>query len=100
MWPPTARIAHAMARSTPGTALRIEARAHVDLDRDAPRVEAVDGEGGDAGEHAGHATRGPVTVEGVNGTESAQGHPRSGVMALLLRRIGTERVSRVTRSHL
>ena len=102
-WPPTARIAQAMARSKPGPALRIDAGArltvtrlsgnskpelriaartrsrasrtarsarptivkfgqagaHVDLDRDAPRVESVDGEGGDAGEHGGHARRRP-----------------------------------------
>jgi putative endonuclease len=41
-----------------------------------------------------------VTVEGGNGNESAQGDARSGVMARPLRRIGTERVSHVTRSSL
>ena len=100
------RRPHALARLAHGAVGQADdrevgqARAHVDLDRDAPRIESVDGEGGDAGEHVGHARPRPVTVEGVNGNESAQGDARSGVMAQPLRSIGTDRVSHVTRSHL
>jgi hypothetical protein len=37
--------------------------AQVDLDRDAARVEARDGEGGDVGEHGRHARRGRCAGE-------------------------------------
>ena len=42
---------------------RRQAGAQVDLDGDAARVEAVDREGGDAGEHDGDATAPRVTAD-------------------------------------
>ena len=72
------RRPHALARLAHGAVGQADdrevgqARAHVDLDRDAPRIESVDGEGGDAGEHGGHARPRAVTVEGVDCNESAQ----------------------------
>ena len=45
--------------------------AHVDLHGDAPRLETIDGEGGDASEHGRHARPRGVTVEPLICTEIA-----------------------------
>ena len=52
-----ARATRAPRRREADDRERGQARAHVDLDADAARLEAVDGEGGDAGEHADDARR-------------------------------------------
>jgi hypothetical protein len=80
------RRAHALARLAHGAVAQADdgevrqSGAHVDLHGDAPRLEAVDGEGGDAGEHVRHARPWGVTVEPRVCTESAQPDARSGVM--------------------
>ena len=54
-----------------------QARADVDLDGDPPRLEAVDRERGDAGEHGRHARPRPATVEDVVCDDIAQDDARS-----------------------
>jgi hypothetical protein len=73
-----ARLAHRPVGEADDGEVR-EAGADVDLDSDAARLEAVDRERGDAGEHARHARERPVTAKPRICNESAQSLRSRGV---------------------